>query len=52
MPTSLFVPARTILLRGVTATGALTGRHLHQLALRVGVAVDVPLGCLDRPVTC
>jgi hypothetical protein len=31
MPTSLFVAARTILLRGVTATGALTGRH-HQMS--------------------
>ena len=25
--------------------------HCDQLALRIGVAVDVPLGGLDRPVT-
>jgi hypothetical protein len=25
--------------------------HGDQLALHIGVAVDVPLGCLDRSVT-
>src|SRR5665811_2142911 len=47
MERACFIP---VLLRGM-ATWRDTSDQRHQPALSVGVAVDVPLGCLNRSVT-
>jgi small neutral amino acid transporter SnatA (MarC family) len=36
----------------VLAAGRRPSDHRHELALGIAVAIDVPLGGLDRPVTC